>query len=727
MIRADHRKPVGRSRRVASAHVAGISRRVRRLRWGFGNREGMGAVGFCVALGLIGLKFYARHQRHEEWKQQQAQAQVAAAPAPAMVRGPGANNGVGSPATPRGDFDSARSPGQGQHPPVVPTPPRYAGTPSTPVGSSGTRSTPGVPVRPAEGTATVEQLTSAGFRSATERGIVLVNFCAATSTACQTQEPIVQKVANRVGGSARVAKVDVSTASDLAARFSVRSVPTLIVFADGREAQRFTGVTREESLVLAVSNALQTLPPESLLATSNVDPEPLPRIAPLNDIPLPGFPDLGTARRYEENGETVFSSFDVDLESRSEGPGQSTRLRVYIPAMNEGFERRPLVLVPPAGSNLLHGLPIAELGRDGLLPEHTDYVRAGFVVVAFSVDGPIEDLGTASGTEVRTAYERLVAAHAGVVNARNALAYALAKVPQVDPKRIFVAGRDSAGTLALVFAAHESQLAGCIAYAPISDIRHDLSDKGIQVAAPGFQQAIPGAIEFSRRFSPIHLADRVDCPVFLFHAEDDLRVVVDQSRRLVTRLQSRTGVKFVTVASGGHVETVFGAGIPAAIDWIRGGTPVDAAPNVPGEGTPVARTDGVIPAPRDEKFEALRAFGTSEVSKLRQRAGKLTGTYRDLANRKLFIEILATKDPEGEVGALEFQVNVRFAEPRPGGGYKYDDRGNIVYKEVRAALAVSDRNELVADIGGLTTFVFPSAGAMSVSGAIEGTFSRVRR
>ena len=46
----------------------------------------------------------------------------------------------------------------------------------------------------------------------------------------------------------------------------------------------------------------------------------------------------------------------------------------------------------------------------------------------------------------------VIDAQAGLVNARNALEFVLARVPEVDPKRIYAAGHSSAGTLALLFA-----------------------------------------------------------------------------------------------------------------------------------------------------------------------------------------------------------------------------------------------------------------------------------
>ena len=57
-----------------------------------------------------------------------------------------------------------------------------------------------------------------------------------------------------------------------------------------------------------------------------------------------------------------------------------------------------------------------------------------------------------------------MAVQAGLANARTALEFALAKVPKLDAKRIYVAGHSSAATLALLFASHEPRIKACAAW-----------------------------------------------------------------------------------------------------------------------------------------------------------------------------------------------------------------------------------------------------------------------
>ncbi|EKD82269.1 MAG: hypothetical protein ACD_39C01398G0002 [uncultured bacterium] len=100
---------------------------------------------------------------------------------------------------------------------------------------------------------TVEKLDSKNFSGFVEKGTTLVDFWAPWCGPCQMQLPILDNVAKKVGDKVKVGKLNVEEAGDIAARFSIFSIPTLIVFKDGLPAKVFQGVQREETLVAAVS------------------------------------------------------------------------------------------------------------------------------------------------------------------------------------------------------------------------------------------------------------------------------------------------------------------------------------------------------------------------------------------------------------------------------------------------------------------------------------------
>lgn len=76
--------------------------------------------------------------------------------------------------------------------------------------------------------------------------VVLVDFFADWCGPCQMMEPAVESVA--ADTDALVAKVDVDENPDLAATHGVRSVPTLVLFADGEVAERAVGAQQEDRL-----------------------------------------------------------------------------------------------------------------------------------------------------------------------------------------------------------------------------------------------------------------------------------------------------------------------------------------------------------------------------------------------------------------------------------------------------------------------------------------------
>lgn len=77
---------------------------------------------------------------------------------------------------------------------------------------------------------------------------VLVDFWATWCGPCQMQGPVVEQAAEEMAGTAKIGKLNVDEEGSIAQQYGVMSIPTLIVFKDGKEAGRAVGFQTMEQL-----------------------------------------------------------------------------------------------------------------------------------------------------------------------------------------------------------------------------------------------------------------------------------------------------------------------------------------------------------------------------------------------------------------------------------------------------------------------------------------------
>jgi thioredoxin 1 len=92
-------------------------------------------------------------------------------------------------------------------------------------------------------------LTDKNFQHQTKNKVVLVDFWASWCAPCRIMAPVLNDVASELTGNAHVGKVNIEQYQSLAQRFNVRSIPTLILFKNGVEVNRFVGVKTKEFLL----------------------------------------------------------------------------------------------------------------------------------------------------------------------------------------------------------------------------------------------------------------------------------------------------------------------------------------------------------------------------------------------------------------------------------------------------------------------------------------------
>ena len=91
-------------------------------------------------------------------------------------------------------------------------------------------------------------ITNANFVEEVEKSTVpvVVDFSAEWCGPCKMIAPILKDVAAEYGDKVKVGKVDVDVSGDLAAKYNVRGVPTVLFYKDGEIKNQFVGARPKE-------------------------------------------------------------------------------------------------------------------------------------------------------------------------------------------------------------------------------------------------------------------------------------------------------------------------------------------------------------------------------------------------------------------------------------------------------------------------------------------------
>jgi len=81
---------------------------------------------------------------------------------------------------------------------------------------------------------------------------VLVDFFAEWCGPCKTMSPILEEVKKRVGASASIIKIDVDKNQQISSKYQVRGVPTMILFQNGKQLWRQSGVLTKEEIIKTI-------------------------------------------------------------------------------------------------------------------------------------------------------------------------------------------------------------------------------------------------------------------------------------------------------------------------------------------------------------------------------------------------------------------------------------------------------------------------------------------
>ena len=102
----------------------------------------------------------------------------------------------------------------------------------------------------------VLHLTEGAFDKAVSQGVTLVDFWADWCGPCQMLGPVIESLAEKYEGKAIVGKVNTDEEGELAMRYTVMNIPTVIFFKDGKEIDRKVGVMPPDAFIQVLEQNL---------------------------------------------------------------------------------------------------------------------------------------------------------------------------------------------------------------------------------------------------------------------------------------------------------------------------------------------------------------------------------------------------------------------------------------------------------------------------------------
>ncbi|NWO19467.1 thioredoxin [Leptotrichia sp. oral taxon 223] len=99
-------------------------------------------------------------------------------------------------------------------------------------------------------------LNKDNFEQSIANGVALVDFWAEWCGPCKMQLPIIEEFSSEMEGKATIGKVNVDEQLELAQSFGIQSIPTLILFKDGKPVKKLVGLHSKESLYEEINQVL---------------------------------------------------------------------------------------------------------------------------------------------------------------------------------------------------------------------------------------------------------------------------------------------------------------------------------------------------------------------------------------------------------------------------------------------------------------------------------------
>jgi len=100
------------------------------------------------------------------------------------------------------------------------------------------------------------ELTASNFADVTKTGVSLVDFWAPWCGPCRMIAPVIDELAGDFEGKANICKVNTDEEQDLAVKYGIRSIPTIIFIKDGEVVEQLVGATSKQALTDKINSLL---------------------------------------------------------------------------------------------------------------------------------------------------------------------------------------------------------------------------------------------------------------------------------------------------------------------------------------------------------------------------------------------------------------------------------------------------------------------------------------
>ena len=101
------------------------------------------------------------------------------------------------------------------------------------------------------------ELTEKEFETFHRKGLVLIDFFAEWCMPCTMMSPIMEELSEKFRGKLKIGKVDISENESFAEKYGVSSIPTFIIFKDGKIVKQFAGMTSSEEFSDIINHFLR--------------------------------------------------------------------------------------------------------------------------------------------------------------------------------------------------------------------------------------------------------------------------------------------------------------------------------------------------------------------------------------------------------------------------------------------------------------------------------------